>query len=57
MRIGMAVNSGMRAEKLDLAELLEQAAELSIEIGLWVEGRPFDVGLRQLAKQLEEYEG
>lgn len=54
MKIGMAVNSGHLEQKGRLAELLENAAVQSTNLGLWVEGRPFDVTLRQIVNQLLE---
>jgi hypothetical protein len=52
MSIGMAVNSGNEAKKQELATLLDQAYSLSIELGLWIAGRPFNITLRQVANQL-----
>jgi len=51
--IGMAVNSGLEEKKAELVHLLEFAAEKSIEVGLWIDGKPFDVTLRQIATQLD----
>jgi hypothetical protein len=50
----MAVNTGLNDQKERLAELLENAAVQSINLGLWVEGRPFDVTLRRIVDQLLE---
>lgn len=54
MTVGMAVNSGNEAKKQELAALLDAASFLAIDLGLWIEGRPFDVTLRQIANQLTE---
>ena len=54
MRVGMAVNSGQEARKQELATLLDAASFLAIELGLWVESKPFDVTLRAVANQLTE---
>ena len=54
MTVGMAVNSGNEVKKQELAALLDAASFLAIDLGLWIEGRPFDVTLRQIANQLTE---
>ena len=54
MGIGMAVNSGSIELKQELAELLATAAKHSFEIGLWVDGKAFDVTLRQVVAQLKD---
>ena len=53
MTIGMAVNSGHEEKKLELVALLNKASLLALDLGLWVEGRPFDVIMRNLANQLD----
>lgn len=51
--IGMAVNSGQGEERRQLIQVLECAAMLSHKVELWIEGRPFDVTLQRIARQLE----
>ncbi len=52
MTIGMAVNSGMEAKKAQMAELLEHVAVMALDLGLWIEGKPFDITVRQIAAQI-----
>jgi hypothetical protein len=46
VRVGMAVNIGEPEKKKRLIELLLEAETLSLEVGLWVQGNPFDETLK-----------
>lgn len=54
MSIGMAANGGHKIAKLQLAGLLEEARMPAMEVGLYVNGQPFEVLLAQVAQALRK---
>ena len=50
----MAVNIGHKTAKLQLAGLLEEARLPSMELGLYVDGKPFEVLLAQVAQAVRK---
>lgn len=52
MHVGMAVNTGNDDKKKALAADLENLTDKALELGLWVDGHPFDVYLRAVASSL-----
>ena len=52
--MGIAIYTGMTAEKRQLASDLRALAQKSIDLGLWVNGQQFATFLGDLAHRIEE---